>query len=147
MRVFAPYQLSAARSVPAWTSIPQVWRAAIDVCASPPPSGPVAFVHRDYHPGNVLFSGRHRTGIVDWVNACAGPPEIDIAHCRLNLALRHGLAVADDFAAMAMAGASDVDPRREAYWEMVDCLDLGASGDVAGGVDQYLEACLRRWQA
>jgi aminoglycoside phosphotransferase (APT) family kinase protein len=129
------------------TSTPAVWHAAIDVCASPPPSGPLAFVHRDYHPGNVLFSGDRCTGIVDWVNACAGPSEIDIAHCRLNLALRHGIAVADEFAAIAIAGANDVDPQRQAYWEMVDCLDLGASADVGSRADEYLDACLRRWLA
>lgn len=146
MQVFAPYQLPEARSIPTWTTIPEVWRAAIDACASPPPSGPLSFVHRDYHPGNVLFSGSRRTGIVDWVNACAGPPEIDIAHCRLNLALRHGIAVADEFAAMASAAAIDADPRRQAYWEMVDCLDLGASRDVGANIDAYLEGCLRRWR-
>lgn len=147
LHMFAPYQRPEARKIPAWTSIPEVWRAAIDVCASPPPSGPVAFVHRDYHPGNVLFSGHRRTGIVDWVNACAGPPEIDVAHCRLNLALRHGLQVADDFAALATVHIQDADPKRQAYWELVDCLDLGASGDAGASTDEYLAACLRRWQA
>jgi aminoglycoside phosphotransferase (APT) family kinase protein len=147
LSLFAPYQQPEARKIPTWTSMPEVWRAAIDVCASPPPSGPIAFIHRDYHPGNVLFSGGRRTGIVDWVNACAGPPEIDIAHCRLNLALRHGLAVADEFAAIAMTDAIDADPARQAYWELVDCLDLGASGDVASRTDEYLAASLRRWHA
>jgi aminoglycoside phosphotransferase (APT) family kinase protein len=146
MPAFAPYQQPAARSVPAWTSMPEVWRAAISVCAGPPPSGPTVFIHRDYHPGNVLFEGDLLTGIVDWVNACAGPPEIDIAHCRINIALAHGLDAADEFAAIASALYRDADPRRQAYWDLVDCLDLTSPDDANPRIDDYLDAAMMRWQ-
>jgi aminoglycoside phosphotransferase (APT) family kinase protein len=133
--VFAPYLAAAERIVPSWTLIPQVWWAAIEICADPAPSGPQGLIHRDYHPGNVLFEGRELTGIVDWGNVCAGPPEIDVAHCRVNLAIVHGVEVADAFAAECGA-----DPRRQAYWDLVDCLDLfeaeaRESADLAGGLD------------
>jgi aminoglycoside phosphotransferase (APT) family kinase protein len=143
---FMPYQEQAQRSVPAWTSIPQVWAAAIDVCASPSPSGPIAFIHRDYHPGNVLFEGDRLTGIVDWVNACAGPPEIDIAHCRINIALAHGLDAADEFAAVATAMYADADPKRQAYWDLVDCLDLASPDEANPVIDAYVDAAMTRWQ-
>ena len=48
------------------------------------------FLHRDFHPGNLLWTDERITGVVDWVSACAGPPEEDIGHCRANLAIRHG---------------------------------------------------------
>jgi aminoglycoside phosphotransferase (APT) family kinase protein len=76
-------------------------------------------IHRDYHPGNVLVDAGAVSGIVDWPNACAGPPEVDVAHCRVNLAVTHGLEVATAFAAFAAT-----DPQRQAYWDVVDCLDL-----------------------
>ncbi len=44
-----------------------------------------AFIHRDFHPGNLLWSRRRLTGIVDWAAACRGPIGCDIAHCRANL--------------------------------------------------------------
>lgn len=166
--VFAPYLGAGQRIVPSWTPIPNVWRAAIEVCDGPPPSGPVCLTHRDYHPGNVLFEGGRLTGIVDWPNACAGPPEIDVAHCRLNLALVHGVDVADGFAV-----ACGTDPHRQAYWDLVDCLDMferearaGIGNEAAAGLaalhamgappltqdvvnlrhDEYLRGALRRWE-
>jgi aminoglycoside phosphotransferase (APT) family kinase protein len=43
-------------------------------------------VHRDFHPGNVLFArdGRRVTGIVDWAGAVPdGPTELDVLLFRL----------------------------------------------------------------
>jgi aminoglycoside phosphotransferase (APT) family kinase protein len=47
---------------------------------------PIGWVHRDYHPGNVLFArdGRRVTGIVDWAGAVPdGPVDIDVRLFRL----------------------------------------------------------------
>ena len=63
------------------------------------------FLHRDFHPGNLLWTDERITGVVDWVSACAGPPEEDIGHCRANLAIRHGQDWADEFLAH-LAGRS-----------------------------------------
>jgi aminoglycoside phosphotransferase (APT) family kinase protein len=142
---FAPYRATAQRSVPAWTSIPDVWSAAIEVCASPSPSSPTVFIHRDYHPGNVLFEDERLTGIVDWVNACAGPPEMDIAHCRINIAVAHGIEAADEFAAIATSLYPDADPKRQAYWDLVDCLDF-VTAEEAETNDEYVRTALLRWQ-
>jgi aminoglycoside phosphotransferase (APT) family kinase protein len=161
---------AAARVAPTWTQAPEVWRAAISVCAGPAPSGGMGFIHRDYHPGNVLVDGGRISGVVDWVNACAGPPEIDVAHCRVNLALVHGVDAADRF-----AEAATTDRRRQAYYDLLDCLDLFAEDLLAPGssgtganclvdsframgappmtvellrrrTDEYLDDALRRWK-
>ncbi len=35
--------------------------------------------------------------VVDWVNACVGPLPVDVAHCRVNLAVVYGPETAEDF--------------------------------------------------
>lgn len=116
---YRPYVRADERTVPTWTTSPHAWRAAFEICDQPAPPGATTLIHRDYHPGNVLIDDGGVTGIVDWPNACAGPPEIDIAHCRVNLALTHGLTAADGFAA-----AAATDALRQAYWDVVDAVDL-----------------------
>ena len=61
---YRPYPLRMRRP-PAWAARPDVWRRAFDVIdAASPGSSERSFVHRDYHPGNVLWEGgrvsRHR---------------------------------------------------------------------------------------
>ena len=46
----------------------------------------MCFIHRDYHPGNALAQGARVVSVVDWVTAAWGPPGIDLARMRLNLA-------------------------------------------------------------
>jgi len=116
---YRPYVRPDERAIPVWTTSPSAWRTAFEICQSPAPHGPTALIHRDYHAGNVLIDDGVISGIVDWPNACAGPPEVDIAHCRVNLAITHGLAVADEFAAEAAT-----DRGRQAYWDVVDCVDM-----------------------
>ncbi|HEX6651111.1 MAG TPA: phosphotransferase [Thermoleophilaceae bacterium] len=40
---------------------------------------PAGLLHLDFHPDNVLVSGREVTGLVDWTNACAGDGRADLA--------------------------------------------------------------------
>ncbi|WSC02756.1 aminoglycoside phosphotransferase family protein [Streptomyces scopuliridis] len=75
------------------------WAAAIDVIRKPAPPYEGRFLHRDFHPGNVLFdvpppslAGPRITGVVDWVQTSWGPADLDVAHCSTNLALLHGPA-------------------------------------------------------
>ena len=51
---------------PAGRSCPAAWERAIEVHAGPPPVSERAFIHRDFHPGNVCGAGTSRSGIVDW---------------------------------------------------------------------------------
>jgi aminoglycoside phosphotransferase (APT) family kinase protein len=46
---------------------------------------PEVLVHRDFHPGNVLWRRGTVSGVVDWQAACTGPAVADVAHCRVNL--------------------------------------------------------------
>lgn len=70
---------------PRWTTDPALWERAVELFHRPVPSSDIGFVHRDFNPGNVLWSRRQLSGLVDWQWACVGPRSIDPAHCRLNL--------------------------------------------------------------
>ncbi len=109
---------------PHWSKAPKAWGRAIEVVNGPPPERARCFIHRDYHPGNVLWSRGRLTGVVDWINASWGPPGIDIAHCRSNLAQLHGVEVADAFLAgcRSLGIVDDTQP----YWDLVDLLDMGS---------------------
>jgi aminoglycoside phosphotransferase (APT) family kinase protein len=65
--------------------------------AEPEPTWEPAFLHRDFHPGNLLWEQDELVGIVDWTLACRGPREAEIAHVRSNLALVDDVAAADRF--------------------------------------------------
>lgn len=122
-----PYESWAAPdrlAVPAWAGDPVAWRRAITVVAGGPPPHTPCFLHRDFHPGNVLFDGAAVSGVVDWVETSWGPADLDVAHCGTSLALLHGPHAADAFRAayLARGGRLDPAPARRAYWELVDAL-------------------------
>jgi aminoglycoside phosphotransferase (APT) family kinase protein len=91
---YAPYE-PHLRQPPSWAVRPELWRRAIAIFEGPAPSGAPVFLHRDFHPGNVLWEDGVLRGVVDWVNASVGPPGADLGHCRLNLAGRFGPGAAD----------------------------------------------------
>ena len=74
-----------------------MWREAIRLRATAMPEFRPTFIHRDFHPGNVLWRYRSVSGIVDWALACRGPWECDVATCRSNLEGLAGIAAADEF--------------------------------------------------
>jgi len=80
---------------PGWWRDAGLWDRAVRQTTTARPHGPAVFIHRDFHPGNFLWSGRALTGVVDWVNACVGPAEVDVAHLRVNLAVLEDVANAD----------------------------------------------------
>ncbi len=67
-----------------------------------PPPYECRFLHRDFHPGNVLLTGPDDaprvSGVVDWVETSWGPADLDVAHCATALALLHGAPAGMDFA-------------------------------------------------
>jgi aminoglycoside phosphotransferase (APT) family kinase protein len=123
---YANYALESFRPPP-WTARPSVWERAFAVFDAPLPAGAPVLVHRDFHPGNVLWTVGAVTGVVDWVNASVGVREADIGYCRVNLAGVLGIAAADRF--LALCDAPGYDP----YWDIVAAL---------GGFD---DDTLARW--
>jgi len=110
-------------SVPRWSQQPEAWKRAIEVVQGPAPSHRECFVHRDYHPSNVLWSNGRVNGVVDWVNGCRGPAGIDVAWCRHNLANLHGVSVADDFLA-AYTTAAGSDFQYDPHWDLMSVVEL-----------------------
>lgn len=72
--------------IPSGTSDRAVWLRALDLMHGAQPAYAARFLHRDYQHFNMLWSRGRLTGIVDWPFASMGPREIDVGHCRLNLA-------------------------------------------------------------
>ncbi|MER5436723.1 alpha/beta fold hydrolase [Streptomyces sp. NPDC002588] len=123
------------RTYEAWTSPERVrtppggpWDRAVDVLRREPPSYQGRFLHRDFHPGNVLFDGAgdalRITGVVDWVETSWGPADLDVAHCSTALALLHGPAHGLGFRARyeAHGGSGLADGPDHLYWRLLDSL-------------------------
>ncbi len=73
-------------AVPASAARPGSWRALGRALAEPAPPYQQQFTHGDFQHFNLLWSRGRLTGVVDWGSAESGPPDIDVGHCRLNLA-------------------------------------------------------------
>jgi aminoglycoside phosphotransferase (APT) family kinase protein len=94
---FRPW-IETVTTPPAWSQRPDVWARAIAVAhRDVPPYTPV-LCHRDFHPGNILWTRARVTGVVDWSHSCRGPAAVDVAHCRMNLALLFGQDAGDELA-------------------------------------------------
>jgi Phosphotransferase enzyme family len=92
---FAPYRQENYRP-PGWARYPRVWERAVEISRGPAPDLPAVLLHRDFHPGNVLWRYGRVSGVVDWLGVCFGPAPADVAHCRINL-LAMGVEVASRF--------------------------------------------------
>jgi aminoglycoside phosphotransferase (APT) family kinase protein len=117
------YNEGATLTLPRWSKQQDAWAKAIEVVEGPPRSYSECFVHRDYHPSNVLWQNGRVSGVVDWVNGCRGPAGIDVAWCRHNLANLHGVSVADEFLSSYVAAAGSeftYDP----YWDLMSVVEL-----------------------
>jgi aminoglycoside phosphotransferase (APT) family kinase protein len=103
---FTPYRQDSYQP-PAWAHRPRIWERAVEIYHRPAPGGRHVFLHRDFHPGNVLWLRASVSGVVDWAGASTGPPSADVGHCRANL-FGYGLAAVARFtrAWENLAGAS-----------------------------------------
>lgn len=134
-RIHAVVPADRPRPYQAWTSPERVraprgalWERAVDVIRREPPAYEGCFLHRDFHPGNVLFTGAGDTlrisGVVDWVETSWGPADLDVAHCSTALALLHGEAYGLGFRARyeAHGGRRPADAEEHLYWRLLDAL-------------------------
>jgi aminoglycoside phosphotransferase (APT) family kinase protein len=124
-RFYEPERLAP----PPWSARPGLWARAFEVAAGPPPPSRPCLIHRDYHPGNTLWTGTRLVGVVDWVGGSWGPPSVDLGHMRLNLAWDLGLAAADRFLAAhhALTGAD-----HHPFWDVVAAVDCVPELDGPG---------------
>ncbi|NOU94671.1 phosphotransferase [Paenibacillus sp. LMG 31456] len=109
--------------IPSWSSSPELWSRVLDIVRGPKPKFKPCFIHRDYHPTNVLWTGNYVSGVVDWVNACRGPAGIDIGHCRLNLAMLLGVQSADQFLSAYLSHAG-TEFSYSPYWDILSLVDI-----------------------
>ncbi|MFK7801905.1 MAG: aminoglycoside phosphotransferase family protein [Anaerolineae bacterium] len=121
--------------VPSWSRKPKAFRQLVEFLQDPSPKLPTVFLHRDYHPTNVLWENGKISGVVDWVNGCVGPAMVDVSHCRLNLVGLYGVDVADKFlrAWLNLAGPNSY----SLWWDI--------NGLANGGVFEEPISVYRGW--
>jgi aminoglycoside phosphotransferase (APT) family kinase protein len=124
-RRYRRYYTGDALVVPAWSKQPKLWERAFEVAESAPlEAASTHFIHRDHHAGNVVWSYGRVVGVIDWEPASIGPPAVDYAHMRLNLAAWMGIGASRRY---AKCPGIEVDP----VWDIVDAVDIG--GDTLPG--------------
>ena len=168
-RVYQAWTSPDRVRLPESTERPALWQRAVDIIRRDPPDYRPCFLHRDFHPGNVLFTGQGArleiTGVVDWVETSWGPADLDVAHCSTALALMHGaqegMRLADRY--LASGGTLSEDPAAHLYWRVLDALafapdaekvavpwrELGrndlTSALLTSRLEDYLEELFRRF--
>jgi aminoglycoside phosphotransferase (APT) family kinase protein len=109
--------------------------------------------HGDYQHFNLLWSRERLTGIVDWSGIWLGPPEVDVCHCRLNLAVLYSAEVAEEFRAIYEAEAGRaVDPWHDVHrlgvygkeWPRFIPIQVHGRAPVRRGMTARVEDLLRR---
>ncbi|MDQ1438558.1 MAG: hypothetical protein QOK43_2187 [Acidimicrobiaceae bacterium] len=142
-----PFQPYPPRSwePPGWLTDRGAWAEAVAVFDAPPPSPDAALLHRDFHTANVLWTGAHVSGIVDWQAACVGPLSVDASWCSLQLLARCGPEEATFFRGSWVRQSG----RRFDRWvDIVLLIDLlsGFPPPIrhAAALEATLKQCLRR---
>lgn len=107
--------------VPEWATDRGCWERAFAVWRAGQPEYLPVFLHRDYHPVNVLWNGNKLSGVVDWPSACRGPAGVDVGHCRINLAQMYGVEAADRFLEYYRERAADF--VYHPYWDLDTVFD------------------------
>ncbi len=113
--------VSGERRPPEWSGSAELWRRVFEAVSGPAPQSVRGFIHRDFHPGQTVWTGARLTGIVDWTTGCRGPYAVDVARMRLNLAMDYGVEVAGQFQTIYrdVSGQEVRDP----YWDLIDAAD------------------------
>jgi aminoglycoside phosphotransferase (APT) family kinase protein len=118
-RRYRRYFTGEALVVPSWSRQPKLWERAFEVAESARVDESTAcFIHRDHHQGNVLWYYGRVHGVIDWEPASIGPPAVDYARMRMNLAAQMGISAARRY---ARCPGIEADP----VWDVVDAVDCG----------------------
>ena len=136
---YEPYALEAD-GPPPWAERIDVWERAFARFHAPPATAERCLVHRDFHPGNVLWTAGAVTGVVDWASARAGSPWVDVGHCRMDLARGVGVDAADRFLELycALIGRTGYDP----FWDVAAVLGGFQVGDWTPADERFLSRSL-----
>ncbi len=123
---YRSYHEGVALTRPSWWRDAATWERVARLAEAPRIVDEPVVIHRDFHPGNLLWVEGRMSGVVDWVEACIGPAAVDSSHMRVNLAVLHGPGMAD--------GVIDGDPAWdiEAALDFVDWSPPGAVDGWAG---------------
>lgn len=117
VRRYRPYTDPRTLEPPWWSRRQDAWKRLLDLLSRPAPKTSRCFIHRDYHPANLLWSRGRISGIVDWINASTGSPGIDLGHCRVNLVELYGLEAADTFLDVYLSLVGIRREDHDPYWE------------------------------
>jgi aminoglycoside phosphotransferase (APT) family kinase protein len=74
-----------------------LWRDVLRLLNEDESPVPHTFIHRDFQHFNMLWARERLTSVIDWTWTSRGPREIDVGHCRLNLAVLFSAATAERF--------------------------------------------------
>ena len=148
----------AELAVPRSATDTRAWRTMSRVLRKHSRQAESCFTHGDFQHFNFLWLRSRLTGVVDWAMASTGPPDLDVGHCRLNLAVLFGADVAEKFrlAYEAEAGRT-VDPWLDLHaiaayndqWrqfipvQVADRAPVDTAG-MTGRVEDLLHSTLRR---
>lgn len=120
-REYQSWASPAKRVLPPWAQRQPLWRAAFELLEQPAPSYTGTFLHRDFHLGNLLWSGGRITGVVDWVETSWGPADLDVAHAATYLAMLHGAEAGARFAhAYRRRTGERLDEEAFRFWNVMD---------------------------
>ena len=121
---YAPYSERKRLVSPSFSTHPGLWERVATILDSRPPAHKPTFIHRDYHPGNVLWDRAQVTGVVDWATAAWGPPGIDLSRTD---AAKPGRASwgkhRRSFCRRLRSGGEEYPSARDPFWDLLDAAD------------------------
>lgn len=119
---YFPWYEAEMTTPPPLATRPALWEEAIAIWQHQVPAYEAVLIHRDFHPGNVQWSRRRVTGVVDWVGACRGPAGCDVATCWSNLVDWADRGLADAFVS---AYRSITGEALQPFWKLANLLEAG----------------------
>jgi aminoglycoside phosphotransferase (APT) family kinase protein len=139
VRDYEPYTRPGTATPPSWTHDPAMWERVLEILDEPWPGGPTTFIHRDYHPGNVLAVEDRVSAVVDWATGASGPPGIDLARMRQNLIDVAGVEAADEFRELYLDCGGGLDVWHP-YWDLLDAVDSLEGWSAPRNLEEEQEA-------